>query len=218
MSNNRSIFNNFNILNDPSNNHYINSVMRENIDLPQRRPEFIDYNYNYNIPVNFGFRNYGSLRNLNLNHSDNDTTQQALSRSLYENNKYKMVISEEALKSLSPTIYRNLNQTDQTTNPFCCISQEEFKDDDEVIQLHCSHVFHKDAILHWLTKENPICPVCRYKYAETEIKNIDEDDTNSSVMFTENIIHNDDQTEQQLFSVFELLEQLRYDSINGLIN
>jgi len=212
MSNNRSIFNNFNILNDPSNNHYINSVMRENIDLPQRRPEFIDYNYNYNIPVNFGFRN------LNLNHSDNDTTQQALSRSLYENNKYKMVISEEALKSLSPTIYRNLNQTDQTTNPFCCISQEEFKDDDEVIQLHCSHVFHKDAILHWLTKENPICPVCRYKYAETEIKNIDEDDTNSSVMFTENIIHNDDQTEQQLFSVFELLEQLRYDSINGLIN
>ena len=210
-------------MNDSSNIQYIiQNNIRENIDLPQPRPEFIDYHYNYNVPINFGFRNYGSLRNLNLDinidRRDNDTTQQALTRSLYENNKYKMVISEEALKSLSPTIYRNLNQTDQTTNPFCCISQEEFKDDDEVIQLHCSHVFHKDAILHWLTKENPICPVCRYKYAETEIKNIDEDNTNSSAMFTENNIYNDDEPIEQLFSVFELLEQLRYDSINSLHN
>jgi hypothetical protein len=42
----------------------------------------------------------------------------------------------------------------------CTICSDEYKDDDSVCVLDCSHVFHKNCIEEW-GHYNPICPICK---------------------------------------------------------
>ena len=232
-----------------------NTNFNININIQQSIPPYIIHEPDDFI-INLGFNNYGRInnhnyddnnqsnenifysrnrnnRNRNENNNENNNTnnriiQQALSRSLQEHKKYKIVISKEALATLLPTLYGNLNQDVKINNPFCCISQDEFKEDDLIIQLCCNHVFNKDAILHWLTNENHICPVCRYEYDGTEIKNVEDivleeeiipdlvsDTYNNDNENYYNDYENDFNTN---FSVFELLEQIRYDMLNTNTN
>lgn len=51
----------------------------------------------------------------------------------------------------------------------CPISMGEFKDGDTIIQLPCGHIFDKNSIIEWVTKEKANCPVCRYKLKSTEV-------------------------------------------------
>lgn len=45
--------------------------------------------------------------------------------------------------------------------PTCAICTEDFrKENGQHVKLPCSHVFHKECIDLWVTK-NPICPICR---------------------------------------------------------
>lgn len=52
----------------------------------------------------------------------------------------------------------------QTLKTFtnCTICSDEYKDDDTVSILNCSHIFHKDCIQEW-GHYNPVCPVCKDK-------------------------------------------------------
>ncbi|KAJ2509716.1 hypothetical protein H4217_008207 [Coemansia sp. RSA 1939] len=42
----------------------------------------------------------------------------------------------------------------------CGICMDEYNKDEEVVELPCKHIYHKDCIEHWL-KMNGTCPVCR---------------------------------------------------------
>lgn len=42
----------------------------------------------------------------------------------------------------------------------CPICQEEFEPGDDIVQLTCHHIFHKDCIKKWL-KINKTCPICK---------------------------------------------------------
>nr|DAD18171.1 TPA_asm: hypothetical protein HUJ06_019634 [Nelumbo nucifera] len=44
----------------------------------------------------------------------------------------------------------------------CTICLEDFLEEMEVVKLPCSHVFHKECIVHWL-KQSHLCPLCRFQ-------------------------------------------------------
>mgnify|MGYP001354438705 CR=1 FL=1 len=51
----------------------------------------------------------------------------------------------------------------------CPISMGEFKDGDTIVQLPCGHIFDKNSIIEWVTKEKANCPVCRHKLKAIEV-------------------------------------------------
>lgn len=56
------------------------------------------------------------------------------------------------------------------TEPDCPICLMEFNGDDDVRQLNCKHVFHKECIDIWLTL-NATCPICRQQIFSTQAPN-----------------------------------------------
>ena len=91
-----------------------------------------------------------------------------LRQSLFEKNLYRNVLSEEGEKQIEKINY-NKNKFDQHN---CCISFEDFEEDQEVYKLPCGHIF-SDSIFTWLKEESNKCPVCRYELSHKEIKNED---------------------------------------------
>ena len=45
----------------------------------------------------------------------------------------------------------------------CIICQENYKNEDNIIQLKCNHIFHKECLENWLLNYNCVCPICRRK-------------------------------------------------------
>ncbi len=91
-----------------------------------------------------------------------------LRQSLFEKNLYRNVLSEEGEKQIEKIKY-NKNKFDQHN---CCISFEDFEDDQEVYKLPCGHIF-SHSIFTWLKEESNKCPICRYELSHKEIKNED---------------------------------------------
>jgi hypothetical protein len=58
-----------------------------------------------------------------------------------------------------------------TTSTMCSICLEEFEDGEMVRLLpHCSHGFHTDCILPWLTERQGCCPMCKTNVIESVIE------------------------------------------------
>ena len=91
-----------------------------------------------------------------------------LRQSLFQKNLYKNVLSEEGEKEIQKVKY-NKENFDQHS---CCISFEDFEEDQEVYKLPCNHIF-SDSIFTWLKEESNKCPVCRHELSHKEIKNKD---------------------------------------------
>jgi len=108
-----------------------------------------------------------------------------LNNTLNKKNPIKCVVSEGEVNKLETIKFKDILCKDE--NKLCGITQEPFKDDDEIMQLLCNHCFHKDAILNWLTKEKDECPVCRYKFECIEVK-VDTEKNDSSQEYDENQI------------------------------
>lgn len=45
----------------------------------------------------------------------------------------------------------------------CSICQESYKNEDNIVQLKCNHIFHKECLENWLLNYNCVCPICRRK-------------------------------------------------------
>ena len=89
-----------------------------------------------------------------------------INQSLYDSNPIKMVISEEEKNKLSTIKYKDATNKEQNTA--CFITQDDFQEEDDIIQLPCNHCFTPDSIMHWLTEECAECPVCRHKFESVE--------------------------------------------------
>ena len=107
--------------------------------------------------------------NFLLNNQDNSDI---LNTSLYEQNAYKNVISDEGKKQLKKIHYNS----DICVNDKCPITQDEFKEGDEITILPCSHGYITNVIETWLETQCPECPICRFKLDSKEIKNDNSDD------------------------------------------
>lgn len=91
-----------------------------------------------------------------------------LESSLYEQHSYKNVVSDEGIKQMLLTTYKETTKT----NTACPILQTEFTEDESVIELPCHHLYNPEAIERWLKEESNECPVCRFQLKSKEIKNI----------------------------------------------
>lgn len=52
--------------------------------------------------------------------------------------------------------------TEADADQECAVCKEVFQQE-EVVELPCKHIFHKDCVFHWLEMRNS-CPVCRYEF------------------------------------------------------
>jgi hypothetical protein len=102
-------------------------------------------------------------------------------QSLYERNPIKYVISEKAKEELQKCKYKEaLNKENCKC---CCITQDDFLDDDDIIQLPCEHCFFPDPIIKWLTEESCSCPVCKKSLDSVEIKKEENNEPTSSFLY-----------------------------------
>lgn len=107
---------------------------------------------------------------------ENQDQPDILNASLNQENKYKDVISSDGMKLLTRTTYTK----NVCSNDNCPISQEEFKEGDEITVLPCKHGFKNGTVEKWLETQRPECPICRYKFDSVEIKNKDYRDISLS--------------------------------------
>ena len=141
-------------------------------------------------PFHISYEEYPNLQNLN-NTTDNshntiytqiisdlmnlppipehpsNNLEEIINNTLNVKNTYKQVLSEEGEKKIkkikfNPEIHKET---------ICCpITQIEFKENDEISELPCGHIFDTTAILTWLKNEKAACPCCRYKLPSIEKK------------------------------------------------
>lgn len=71
--------------------------------------------------------------------------------------------SEETIQRL---VVRTVNQKDIQESRECPVCKESFQLDEQVTEIPCNHIFHKECIISWL-KRNGTCPVCRYKLQDS---------------------------------------------------
>jgi uncharacterized Zn finger protein (UPF0148 family) len=98
--------------------------------------------------------------------------------SLYNTNSLKKVITDEEIKKLKIIKYKDCKNKE--LNLSCSITQDLFKENDDIIELPCNHCFFVEPIIKWLSNEKAECPVCRYKF-NSEEKNISENNENINV-------------------------------------
>ena len=137
-----------------------------------------------------------------------------MQNSLYEKNPYKKVTSNEGLSQLKTIIFKD----DEQNTKECSITQDEFTEGQEIIQLPCKHIYEKEAIHMWLTEESNSCPVCRY---ELKFKEVIQK-TNSEQYMSESDDDMLDSDDDMLDSDDDMPELVSYDmpvsDIPGLVN
>ncbi|KAJ1667105.1 hypothetical protein IW140_001641 [Coemansia sp. RSA 1813] len=69
-------------------------------------------------------------------------------------------------ESITKLPRRTITASEANAKLDCGICMDEYKANEEVVELPCKHVYHKDCIEHWL-KMNGTCPICRTRI-ETE--------------------------------------------------
>jgi len=119
----------------------------------------------YPTPYNMYFNNL--IYNNFVVISDNQS-------SIIRHQNGKETLSKSTLDIISPTvIYEDLGSDVKSKFSTCSICLDDFKEENIVRQIKCSHLFHQNCIDPWLINESYKCPVCR---AET-IDNINPPDT-----------------------------------------
>ena len=74
--------------------------------------------------------------------------------------------TEETMEQLPLIKFSQQGRLVNVEHKECTVCQEEYKADEEVIELPCKHIYHPGCILPWL-KLNGTCPTCRYSLVES---------------------------------------------------
>jgi len=145
----------------------------------QEEPIILDVSINslLNIlwvpPENFNLTNFSFFNNIHPNNSLNNILSSSFDN---DQDAYKNVLSQEGQEQLKIIKYNSKEIKEKV----CPITREEFKENEEIVQLPCKHIFNKEAIKIWLETENAICPICRKKLKSKEIKNDNINENDSS--------------------------------------
>lgn len=84
----------------------------------------------------------------------------------------KIALTEEEFNNLD-----TVNNPSIIENKQCNICLDEFTSTDldtkHIIQLKCNHIYHKNCIKEWLTKQSTKCPSCRF-CCKTDTEHVNE--------------------------------------------
>jgi len=127
----------------------------------------------------------------------------------------------QILRATETKIYSEISNPVNTT---CPITQEEFSQNQEIIQIkNCQHNFKPDALLRWFSR-NSTCPFCRYNiinFNNIDISNNEQDDTsemdieNSTTTNNSIDINSDTSTENMVQAISRLIgENIRHNLNN----
>ena len=134
------------------------------------------------------------------------TPTNVMQNSLYEKNPYKKVTSIEGLSQLKTIIFKDSEQNTKE----CSITQDEFTEGQEIIQLPCKHIYEKEAIHTWLKEESNSCPVCRYELKFKEV--------NQKTNYEQDMLDGDDDMLDSDDDMPELVSDMPEQDMPGLIN
>ena len=70
-------------------------------------------------------------------------------------------IEDSIIDTLPKSRIKDINKLTEDKKK-CCICLENFKINDETINLPCIHIFHSDCIKKWMKRQD-ICPICKNK-------------------------------------------------------
>ena len=126
----------------------------------------------------------------------------------------------QILRATDTKLFSDITDPVNTT---CPITQEEFSENQEVIQIkNCQHNFKPDALLRWFHR-NSTCPFCRYDIANynNDISNNELDD--SSEMDIENsttpnntaVLDSDSSAENMVQTISRLIGENIRDNLNN---
>jgi hypothetical protein len=114
-----------------------------------------------------------NLPSFNLPSFDLTTSYETFINSTFnEKQLYKQVICDDELTKISNKKIKYTKS--ENSNTLCPITQMEFEEQQDIIQLDCNHCFDPEAILYWLKEEKAECPVCRFKYKSIEVNEVNE--------------------------------------------
>ena len=147
------------------------------------------------------------------------TPTNVMQNSLYEKNPYKKVTSIEGLSQLKTIIFKDIEQNTKE----CSITQDEFTEGQEIIQLPCKHIYEKEAIHTWLKEESNSCPVCRYelKFKEVIQKSNSEYDDMPELVSDDDmpeLVSDDDMSESDMPGLVNSYEQNERENVLFNIN
>ena len=147
------------------------------------------------------------------------TPTNVMQNSLYEKNPYKKVTSIEGLSQLKTIIFKDSEQNTKE----CSITQDEFTEGQEIIQLPCKHIYEKEAIHTWLKEESNSCPVCRYelKFKEVIQKSNSEYDDMPELVSDDDmpeLVSDDDMSESDMPGLVDSYEQNERENVLFNIN
>tara|TARA_B110000211_G_C14086497_1_gene556932 strand:+ start:2301 stop:3149 length:849 start_codon:yes stop_codon:yes gene_type:complete len=147
------------------------------------------------------------------------TPTNVMQNSLYEKNPYKKVTSIEGLSQLKTIIFKDIEQNTKE----CSITQDEFTEGQEIIQLPCKHIYEKEAIHTWLKEESNSCPVCRYelKFKEVIQKSNSEYDDMPELVSDDDmpeLVSDDDMSESDMPGLVDSYEQNERENVLFNIN
>lgn len=69
--------------------------------------------------------------------------------------------SEKEIKLLKREKIDKINLS-KYVNIECSVCRDQYKLDEEIINMPCAHIFHTDCLMPWLNEHNS-CPVCRFE-------------------------------------------------------
>ena len=113
--------------------------------------------------------------------------REAIQRSLAEHNK-TVGATMEAIETETTTV--NINEEHIHSSGRCAVCQEDWILKEEACKLPCSHLFHSECALKWLTVNNS-CPVCR-ESIEDKFLNKDNGPTITTTTTTTTMLDNVD--------------------------
>ena len=74
-------------------------------------------------------------------------------------NRVKKEEPNKKIKNEKPnTMYSFINQKKDNFDE-CVICLEDMKNGDELIIIHCSHIYHSNCLHKWMDKKR-VCPLC----------------------------------------------------------
>lgn len=124
------------------------------------------YDIFLNSPPTYAIPIYDTQYDALLNTLYTDTyTDTVVNNSFNDDLPYKQIICDDELNKLINTKIKYTKvDNENIKNTTCPITQIEFIEQQEIIELDCNHCFDAEAIIYWLTEEKAECPVCRFNY------------------------------------------------------